>query len=110
MGTKETLINVGLLAAGGAAIAVASGVSGRGSRASRWVEDGDGFRRTDVEPGDEVEVLYVSELRMYLPYVKCAGHVLTFDAALPLAKAKAEASEAYETQKAYNAYRNRSRA
>jgi len=52
--------------------------------------DGDGFRRTDVHPGDEVEVLYVKELRMYLPYVKCAGHVLTFDAALPLAKAKAE--------------------
>ncbi len=81
----------------------------KGSRAARWVPDGDGFRRTDVHPGDEVEVLYVKELRMYLPYVKCAGHVLTFDAALPLAKAKSEANQAYDTQRAYNDYVKRSR-
>ena len=76
----------------------------KGSRATTWEPKGDDFRRADVAYPDEVEVLYVSELRMYLPYVKCAGHVLSFDAALPLARAKTEASQAYDTQRSYNDY------
>ena len=80
------------------------GSSLKGSSATTWEPKGDDFRRADVTYPDEVEVLYVSELRMYLPYVKCAGHVLSFDAALPLARAKTEASQAYDTQRSYNDY------
>jgi hypothetical protein len=76
----------------------------KGSRATTWEPKGDDFRRADVAYPDEVEVLYVSELRMYLPYVKCAGHVLSFDAALPLARAKSEASQAYDAQRNHNDY------
>jgi hypothetical protein len=41
---------------------------------------------------------------MYLPYVKLGDHVLSFDAALPLARAKTEASQAYNTQRDHNDY------
>ena len=40
MDTKDTLISVGLLAAGGVAIAAASGVYSKGSRAKRAEQDG----------------------------------------------------------------------
>jgi hypothetical protein len=40
MSTKDNLLNLGLLAAGGAAIAAASGVYGKGSRAKRAEQDG----------------------------------------------------------------------
>jgi hypothetical protein len=76
----------------------------KGSRATTWEPKGDDFRRADVAYPDEVEVLYVSELRMYLPYVKLGDHVLSFDAALPLARAKTEASQAYNTQRDHNDY------
>jgi hypothetical protein len=76
----------------------------KGSRATTWVPKGDDFRRADVAYPDEVEVLYVSELRMYLPYVKLGDHVLNFDAALPLARAKTEASQAYDVQRNHNDY------
>ena len=117
MSTKDNLLNLGLLAAGGVAIAAASGVYGhgsrnegsKGSRATTWEPKGDGFRRTDVHPGDEVELLYVKEINMYLPRIKCAGHAFYFDEALPLAKAKTEAGEAYKVQLAYNDYIKRSR-
>jgi hypothetical protein len=104
MSTKDNLINMGLLAAGGVAIAAPSGVYSKGSRATTWEPKGDDFRRADVAYPDEVEVLYVSELRMYLPYVKLGDHVLSFDAALPLARAKTEASQAYDAQRNYNDY------
>ena len=104
MSTRDTLTSLGLLAVGGAAIAAAAGVGRKGSRATAWIPDGDGFRWTGSKGEDEVEVLYVPEIRLYLPYVeiKASNHSLTFDRALPLQKAKAEAVQAYETQIAYN--------
>ncbi len=62
MSAKDNLINVGLLAAGGVAIAAASGVYGKGSRAIR------GMRYTLAYGGDNDSTIHVSGT--FKPYSK----------------------------------------
>lgn len=69
MSTKDNLINVGLLAAGGAAIAAASGVYGKGSRSGSMTRDGS-YEATLMFDTDEDDPTRIAQRQLQAnPYV-----------------------------------------
>jgi hypothetical protein len=77
MSTKDTLINVGLLAAGGVAVAAASGVYGKGSRNKNhqrsWTGLRVNFSKHSGTDGDTVSMAFKSLTGLAVELVPIGG-------------------------------------